>query len=331
MTIRLGVLAASRIAESAVAEPVQLVDGVDIVAVAARDHGRAAETAQRWGAPLAFGSYAELIDCPEVDAIYIGTPATLHREWAVAALDAGKHVLCEKPLAANADDARFIAAAAGRAAARGVVAMEAFHWRYHPYVDQMREAIGAVGALRRVEAVFDITTGEIPRDDIRWILPLGGGSTMDLGCYPIQWVRWAVGADPDVVSATADCPVDGIDATLSAELRWANGVTGRVSSSMEATGFAAWLRVEGDGGTVLAGNPLAPQFGGAVITIDTPDGTRTVEAEQSTTYFHQLVAFRDAIVDGTPFPTTIDDGVVNMEIVDACYLLAGLDVRPTFS
>jgi predicted dehydrogenase len=330
VTVRLGVLAASRIAELAVVDAVPLVDGVEITAVGARDVGRARAAADRWGAPLAFGSYAELVESPDVDALYIGTPASLHRPWAVAAIAAGKHVLCEKPFAANADDAQRIADAA-----RGsdVVVMEAFHWRYHPYVAQMREVLdsGELGDLVRVEATFDIQRGGIPRDDIRWELALGGGSTMDLGCYPIQWVRWAVGAEPEVVSAVADVPVPGIDATLTAELRWPGGVSGSVSSTMESDtvdGMASWLRVTGTRGTMLATNPLAPQFGGAAITVETADGARTVESDRSTTYSHQLVAFRDAIEHGAAFPTTADEGVATMRIIDACYRAAGLDTRP---
>jgi predicted dehydrogenase len=328
MTIRLGVLAASRIAEQAAAQPALLVDGLDITAVAARDVGRARDAADKWGAGHAYGSYRELVDSPEVDAIYVATPASLHREWAIAAIEAGKHVLCEKPFAANADDARRIAVVAG--ARPDVVVMEAYHWRYHPYVGQMREVIdsGVLGDVVRVEAAFDVPGGEIPRDDIRWILALGGGSTMDLGCYPIQWVRWAVGADPEVVSAEADCPVPEVDGMLAAELRWPNGVSGRISSSMEAATFAAWLRVEGTAGTMVAGNPLAPQFGGATLTVETAAGTRTIEADTSTTYFHQLVAFRDAITVGTPFPTTAEDGVRTMAVIDACYRAAGLAPRP---
>jgi hypothetical protein len=136
-----------------------------------------------------------------------------------------------------------------------------------------------------------------------------------------------------VVSAVADVPVPGIDATLTAELRWPNGITGSVSSTMEADGIdgmVAWLRVVGDAGTMTATNPLAPQFGGAAITVETDGGTRTIEAERSTTYSHQLVAFRDAIERGTSFPTTADDGVATMAIIDACYVAAGLAPRPSF-
>jgi predicted dehydrogenase len=329
MTVRLGLLAASRIAQIAVVDPTADVAGVELAAVAARDLARAREAADRWGIPIAYGSYAELIASDDVDAVYIGTPAAVHREWAIAAIEAGKHVLCEKPFASNADDARRIADAARSS---DVVVMEAFHWRYHPYAEQIRAVLdsGVLGRIDRIEAAFDIPDGRIPRDDIRWDLSVGGGSTMDLGCYPIQWVRFAAGSDPDVVSAVATCPVEGVDGDLTAELRWPSGVTGSIRSSMIADGdeVVAFLRVTGELGFMLATNPLAPQNGGAALTVETADGTLADEVERTATYFHQLVAFRDAINDGADFPTTADDGVRTMELVDACYRAAGLEPRP---
>ena len=328
MSLRIGLLAASRIAQKAIIDPLPDVDGVELTAVAARDAGRARDAADRWGAAHAFGSYDELLASDEVDAVYIGTPASLHRPWAIAAIEAGKHVLCEKPFAANADDARLIADAARSG---DVVVMEAFHWRYHPYADQIRRTIdsGVLGRIDRIEAVFDLPESAISRDDIRWDLSVGGGATMDLGCYSIQWARFAADADPDVVSAEAVCPVEGVDGSLGAELVWPSGVTGRIHSSMIADieSPEIWLRVTGELGTMLATNPLAPQ-NGASLTIETADGTTTEQVASSATYFHQLVAFRDAITDGTPFSTTADDGVRNMELIDACYRAAGLEPRP---
>ncbi len=330
MTIRLGLLAASRIAQQAVIDPAPDVDGIEVVAVAARDQSRADESATGWSLPLAFGSYQALIDSDQVDAVYIATPASLHRQWAIAAIEAGKHVLCEKPFAANADDARRIAEAAN---ASDVVVMEGFHWRYHPIVGQIGDVLasGVLGRLDRIEARFDIQDGMIPRDDIRWDLRMGGGALMDLGCYPIQWVRFAAGADPDVVSAMAECPVPGIDGRLQAELRWPSGVTGSIHTSMIAPdgGVVSNLIVRGQHATMTIDNPLAPQHG-ARITIETSDGgRRSIKVAKSATYYHQMVAFRDAIGDGAVFPTTADDGVRNMEIIDACYRAAGLQPRPT--
>ena len=331
MTVRIGLLAASRIARHAIVEPALEVDGVEVTAVAARDLGRARDAAEQWGLEHAYGSYDDLIASDHVDAIYIGTPAALHREWTVKSIAAGKHVLCEKPLAANADDARRVADATEQG---DVVVMEAFHWRYHPYTDQIRAVLdsGVLGRPNRIEARFDIPDGRLRDDDIRWNLAIGGGSTMDLGCYAIQWVRFAANADPEVVSAEAVCPVDGVDGALDAELRWASGVTGSIGSSMIADieSVSAYLEVSGENGTLTVSN-LAPQHGAAIFTVDTVHGCETYTADPSTTYFHQLVAFRNAIVDGAAFPTTAADGVRNQEIVDACYRAAGLAPRPTWA
>ncbi len=334
MTIRLGLLAASRIAKSAIIEPLPDVDGVEVTAIAARELDRARSTANEWGIANAYGSYEELIESDEVDAIYIGTPASLHREWSIATIAAGKHVLVEKPLAANAADGQLIADAA--AAAPDVVVMEAFHWRYHPCAQQIRDIIdsGALGQLQRIESIFDIPIGAIAHTDIRWDLPLGGGATMDLGCYSIQWARWAASADPTIVpqvmSAKTVSPVPGIDGSLGAELLWPSGLSAFIHSSMIAKGdkVDARLVVHGSAGEMVVVNPLAPQSG-ASIKVTTDDGTTLYEVSSTSTYMHQLVAFRDAIVDGKPFPTTVEDGVRNMAIIDACYIAAGLEPRPS--
>jgi predicted dehydrogenase len=190
---------------------------------------------------------------------------------------------------------------------------------------------GVLGELEQIDAAFGIPAGEIPLDDIRFDLAMGGGAMMDLGCYPIQWVRFAADAEPHVVSAEALCPLPGVDGSIHASLRWPSGPTGSVNASMLHDGddYEVWLRVTGERGTMLAMNPLAPQRGGAVLTLDSADERRTVQADRSTTYYHQLVAFRDAVEQGTPFPSTADDGVRNMELIDACYRAAGLEPRPS--
>ena len=328
-TLRIAALAASRIADAAIVQPCRDVDGVELVAVAARDADRAAAAADRWGVDRSFGSYEELLDDEEIDAVYIATPASLHRRWAVAAIEAGKHVLCEKPFAANGADARLIADAA---ASSDVVVMEAFHWRYHPFAAGIAEVLsrGDIGTIRHVSAVFDIAAGRIAPGDIRWDLALGGGATMDLGCYPLNWVRFAAGPDVEVVSATAECPVPDVDGSLTAQLRWASGATGWIRSSMvaESDGMVAWLRIEGDAGLLVADNPLAPQRG-AELRVETAAGATVSTPTDRPTYDFQLEALRDAVNDGTPFPTTAEDGVAMMELIDDCYLAAGLPVRPT--
>lgn len=328
MTLRLGLIAASRIADEAVVEPARKVDGVEIVAVAARDDDRARAAADRWGLGTWYGSYEALLADRDVDAVYVATPAAMHREWTLAALDAGKHVLVEKPMAANAADARIMLDASHES---DLVVMEAFHWRYHPLVEQMVKILdsGEIGEVHRVEAGFVVSGDRIPRHDIRWDLTLGGGAMMDLGIYPAGWVWWAMGERPKVTTATAVCPVPDVDGRLDAELEWASGVSGSIVCSMiEPEGFRAWLTMRGSKGTMQVDNPLAPQRG-SEISVTTASGTVVEEVPTTATYFHQMEAFRDAIVDGRPFPTTVEAGWQMMGFIDSCYEAAGLSPRPS--
>ena len=189
MTVRLGILGAARIPVPAIIDVRHLVPDVEVVAVAARDLGRAASAATAWNVPQAYGSYEELLADADIDAVYIATPSALHRPWTVAALEAGKHVLCEKPFASNGPDARTMVDAAERT---GLVLMEALHWRYHPMAAQMRSILdgGTLGRIERVDASFEVSASFIPETDIRYDLALGGGAMMDIGVYPASWVRW---------------------------------------------------------------------------------------------------------------------------------------------
>lgn len=322
--IRLGLIAASRIAEHAVVLPCRDLDGIVVTAVAARDGDRARAAAERWGVGAWFGSYHGLIESDAVDAVYVATPASLHRRPVLAAIAAGKHVLCEKPFAANGADAATMAAAA-----RGtdLVVMEAFHWRYHPLVEQMTGILARLGAQKRLRAWFDVPEGRIGPSDIRWDLSLGGGSTMDLGCYPISLLRWAAGTEPEVVAARAESTVDGVDAWLEADLDF-DGVPAVIGSSMVAPARGNGLIVEGSEATMRVDNPVAPQHGSRIV-VESRAGTEVIEVESTSTYLHQLRAFRDAIANRAPLPTGVEHAVANMRVVDDCYRMAGLEPRPT--
>ena len=194
--IRIGILGAASIAPMALIRPARRVPDAVVAAVAARDEARAARFADKHGIARVHPSYAALLADPEPDAIYNPLPNSLHCEWTLRALEAGKHVLCEKPLASNAEEAERMAKAATNA---GRVLVEAFHWRYHPLADRMREIVtsGELGPIRHVEASFCVPM--IRRGDIRYRWDLGGGATMDLGCYAINMVRTLAGAEPEVV------------------------------------------------------------------------------------------------------------------------------------
>ena len=184
--VRIGILGAARIAPSAVIKPAQKVDGAEIAAVAARDRSRADAFATKHGIPRVHESYASLVADPEIDAIYNPLPNGLHAEWTIAALEAGKHVLCEKPFTANAKEAEAVAAVAGRT---DLVLMEAFHYRYHPLAARMREIVesGELGTIARVETSLCFPLPKF--SDIRYQYDLAGGATMDVGTYTVHMAR----------------------------------------------------------------------------------------------------------------------------------------------
>jgi predicted dehydrogenase len=322
--LRIGTLGAARIAPMALVRPARSVPEAAVVAVAARDEERARRFAARHGIPRVHRGYAELLADPEIDAVYNPLPNSLHCEWTIRALEAGKHVLCEKPLAANAEEARRMAAAAERA---GRVLVEAFHWRYHPLAARMREIVdsGAIGRVRHVEATFCIPL-PLP-GDIRWRLDLAGGATMDAGCYPVSMVRFLAGAEPEVVSAEARLARPEVDRWMRAELRFPDGRTGRVTCALlSSTLLRIEARAVGDLGEMHVLNPLAPHFFHRV-RVRTPKGRSTERVHGEATYTHQLRAFVRAVRDGERAPTDGAHGVANMTVIDAIYRKAGLRPR----
>lgn len=318
--LRFGILGAAAIAPNALIKPAATSSGAEVVAVAARDRDRATAFAAKHHIDRVHDTYEALLDDPDVDAVYNPLPNGLHGRWTVAALEAGKHVLCEKPFTANADEARAVAEVA-----RGTdrVLMEAFHWRYHPMTARLLEIVrsGELGELRHVAGAFCFP---LPRKgDIRWSVPLAGGALMDAGCYPIHWVRTVVGTEPEVVSAESDEGWGGVDRATRARLAFPDGPTGEVTCSMWSRRVAAiWLRVEGSEGVLKARNPLMPPLLGR-LKVQTAAGTRVEKPWPGTTYSHQLTAFVAAVRDGTPFPTGVDDAIANMAVIDAIYRAAG--------
>ncbi|HXQ90725.1 MAG TPA: Gfo/Idh/MocA family oxidoreductase [Acidimicrobiales bacterium] len=322
-SIRIGVLGAARITPSALIRPARNVAGVEVVAVAARDEDRAAAFAAKHGVPRVVKSYEDLVSDPGVDAVYNPLPNGLHGRWTLAALAAGKHVLCEKPFTANADEARSVAGAVPA----GVVVMEAFHYRYHPVFRRALELIGegAVGAVQRIETwmCFPLPLFK----DIRYQLDLAGGATMDAGCYAIHMARHLAGSEPDVVSARAALRSPGVDRAMHADLRFDGGVTGRVTCSMWSRRLLhVAFRVTGDGGQLRVFNPAGPNVYHRLSVRRA--GRRTVEhLSRRPTYEFQLEAFRDALGGGAPPITGVADAIANMEVIDAVYRSAGLAPR----
>ena len=227
--LRIGILGAARIVPYALIKPARTIAEVEVAAVAARDPGRAAAFAHKHGITRSLGSYQALIDDPAIDAIYNPLPNSLHAEWTLRALAAGKHVLCEKPLTANAAEAEQVAAAAKRS---GRVLMEAFHWRYHPMARRMIELVhgGELGPLRRIETWMCVPL--LLPGNIRYRFDLAGGAGMDVGCYAISMLRHLSGEEPEVVSARAWLKSPEVDRRIEAEVRLPSGASGHLTASL---------------------------------------------------------------------------------------------------
>jgi predicted dehydrogenase len=297
----------------------------EVTAVAARELERARRFAARHKISTAYGSYAQLIADPSIDAVYIAVPNGLHGRWTEAALEAGKHVLCEKPFTANAEEAASVAEAARHS---GLVVMEAFHYRYHALTRRMLEILGSgeLGTITKIEAWLCFPL--VPGNNVRWDYQLAGGALMDAGCYTIHLLRTLAGAEPKVSSATAKTRRTAVDRLMKAELSFPGGCTGLITASMlsrEVLGAGA--RVRGTRGTMEVLNPYAPQLVHRLVVRS--DTRRAVEymPRQPSTYASQLRAFTGAVLRGEPMLTGPDDAVANMAVIDACYAAAGLPRR----
>ncbi len=328
--LRVGVLGAAKIAPKALFAPARLRRDVEVTAVAARDEATARAYAAEHGIPRVLPDYEAVVGDPDVDVVYNPLPMALHGRWTKAALEAGKHVLCEKPFTANGDEAAEVAAVAERT---GLVVMEAFHYRYHALVARLLELLERreIGELRTVDAWF---RARINRPgDIRWNLDLAGGSLMDIGTYPLHLMRTVAG-EPEVVSATAIERSPGVDRTMLAHLRFTDGpfhrgtVEGRMASAMlSRRGRGAGALVVGTQGWIKVDGFVQPTAHNR-LEVRSPRGRSAKSFPGTpTTYDGQLAAFVGAVRDGAPVPTDVPDAVAQMRAIDAIYTAAGMQPR----
>lgn len=315
--LNIGLLGASEIAPAAILRPASRREDVQVLAVAARDASRALQYASRHNIPYAHASYRELLDDPAIDVVYVGLPPSEHADWSIAALEAGKHVLCEKPFAMNAAEAQRMADAA-RAA--GLQLIEAFHDHYHPLAARTAELAAELGRLRNIEAVFLVQNPFAP-GAIRHEPSLGGGALMDLGVYPLHGVRALLGEEPIDADATAVFNPAGADESIDATLIFPSGATARVRASM-AHDYENWLRVEGERGTLTVTGIVFPSAGHTIaLNIDGVLHVETVAGRE--TYDHQLDALVSHLSTGSALPTGAVDAVANMRAVDLIRNAAG--------
>jgi len=323
--IRFGILGAARIAPDALIKAAQNVPDAEVTAMAARDSKRAREFADTHGIPRVLATYDDLVNDPELDVIYNPLPNSLHCQWTIAALRAGKHVLCEKPIASNALEAEQMAAAADET---GKILGEAFHYRYHPLADRIRALMtdGTLGRLIHVEGHFSVP---IPETNIRFDWSLAGGATMDLGCYPLHMIRYFSGLTPGVISAKAETGPKNIDIAMTVDLELDGGVTAKMSCAMKKDSvISATFMARGEVGELRVTNPIAPHRGHQ-LTVKTGAGEKHETVSGDTTFTHQLRAFVKAVRGEAKFPTDGAEGVINMGVIDDVYRAAGLPPRAT--
>jgi len=321
-TIRIGILGAAKIAPPAIIAPARKREDCAVVCIAARDGERARAYAAEHCIPESLGSYEALIAHPGIDLIYNALPPHLHAGLTIAALEAGKAVLCEKPFAMNAREASAMDAASVRTA-RPLV--EAFHYRFHPVFENILAAVrgGAIGRLCAIKAEFSVAIRYRP-GELRHDPALGGGALMDLGCYALHWARTVAGSEPVVTRAASKLSPHGVDLVTTADLTFEGGATAKVRASM-APGqtFKALLAIQGTEGRLVAHNPLHPHRGHS-ISIHTRKGVQRYTVPGQTSYDHQLAHMLDVMQTNAQPLTGGADSVANMILIDAAYATAGV-------
>ena len=322
---RIGLLGAARITPPAIILPARDNEAAIVDVVAARDTARAKIFAREHVIPRVADSYQALIEDPDIDLVYNALPASEHLPWTLKALSAGKHVLCEKPISLNAIEAQEIV---DLAEAKDCLMIEAFHYRYHPVIHRVLELLQSqvIGQVESIEAVFNVSIADT--SDIRYQKLLGGGALMDLGCYPVHWLRTCMGEEPEVTTASATVTETDVDISLSGELLFPSGTKGQVSCSMAAgSEMKAELKIQGSAGSLRVVNPLAPHHG-YKITLKSDNQfegeAQDIKVVGRSTYHHQLDAVIELINGQGLQITGGQDCVNNMVVIDALYRAAGV-------
>lgn len=305
--LRWGLLSTARI-NHALLPPLRTSARNELTAVASRDLDRAKEYAKEREIPCVFGSYEEMLADPDIDVIYNSLPNSLHTEWTVKAAQAGKHVLCEKPLANTVEEVDEITDAAKKA---GVVVMEAFMYRHHPQTLKVKELIdgGAVGKLQVVRGSFMFKIDS--EDDVRLNESLGGGSIWDVGCYPISYTRLIVGEEPvEVFGYGMFGSASHVDEVFAGQMRFANGVFAQFDCGFRSPERVRF-EVVGDKGNLTVPAPFKPELNERIILYNgEKEEVFTIPGEDL--YLGEVENMADAILDGAPIRMSLEDSRNNV-------------------
>ncbi len=271
----------------------------ELVAVASRERGRAEAFAHQWDIPNAYGSYEELLNDPTVDVVYVSVPHGFHAEWAVKSADAGKHVLCEKPMALSLEGMDRIVAAAER---NEVIILEGMMFRYHPQIRRVQELVeeGAIGDVRLIRASFSFPANLADADRVSAVSEpiLGGGSMWDVGCYPVSFARAIIGSDPIEVAGMRTTGPTGVDLTFVGQMHYRGGALAQFDSSFEAP--LRWhAEIVGSDGVIHLDEPWNHRPDrSAVISLRRAEGHETIPVKKSNAYRCEVESLAACVNDG---------------------------------
>ena len=306
-----GLLSTARI-NRALITPLRASKRNHLLAVASRTQESADRYAREWKIPRALGSYEALLADPEIDVIYNSLPNHLHAEWTIKAVEAGKHVLCEKPIALSVDELDAMKESARK---HGRVVAEAFMYRHHPQTLKVQDIVknGSLGSLKLIRGSFSYVLTRA--GDVRLDPAMGGGSIWDVGCYPISYTRTVAGETPLEVFGWQVTGLTGIDETFVGQMRFNHEVHAQFDCSF-AIPFHAFMEIVGSEGTLNIPNPFKPGVDEKMFL--TREGkTETIKIKGQELYIGEVEDMADAVLLGHSPRISLDDSRANVAVISA--------------
>ncbi|OQP13836.1 Gfo/Idh/MocA family protein [Geobacillus zalihae] len=315
--VRFGIMSTAAIAKDVMIPAIRRADYAEVVAIAS-ESGKAKQAAKELGIPKAYDSYDQLLDDPDVDAVYISLPNSLHAEWTIKAAKKKKHVLCEKPAALCAEDVRRMIEVCEE---NGVLFMEAFMYQFHPQHERVKQllAAGEIGDVKYMRTHFSFYL-EDRETNIRMNDELGGGSLFDVGCYCVHSTRHILGAEP--IELFVQSHFDShhsVDLTTNGWMRMENGVLAQFTCSFDMF-FKNEYEIIGTKGNIVVSRAYRPDVddGEGRITVATADGNVREETVSGDQYALQIEHFSRAVLEGTPLLYSLERMIQQARALDAC-------------
>jgi len=310
--LRWGLLSTARI-NRALIPPLQALKRNQLVAVASRSQVKAEAYARQWNIPRAYGGYEVLLADPDIDIIYNSLPNSLHAEWTIRAVEAGKHVLCEKPLAISTAEVDAVAAAAQ---AHGKIVAEAFMYRHHPQTLKTKELVdsGAIGELRLVRGAFTFNINQ--PGDVRLDPELGGGSIWDVGCYPLSYTRYVLGCEPEEVFGWQVTGSSGVDEVFTGQMRFPGGVLAQFDCGFRSDNRTQ-MEFTGSEGTITISSPFKPGAREKILLHRGEEEQSIVVRGPALLYSGEVEDMDDAVLLGKPQRISLADSRANVTAIVA--------------